>query len=313
MASQTDMIDRAIGCLVGGGVGDALGAPFEYLDARAIARLCGGTATEMVGGGYLNVRPGQVTDDTEMMIALARAVCEQTFYDPHAAMESYLQWWASNPIDAGHIVSSVMRQVEAGMAGEEAAARLHLSTGGRTAGNGSIVRCAPLALRYWAEPIAREVAARRDSQLTHHDPLAAEACVVYCHWIAALLTDPNAPAPQSYDTRVQAALNADRLEAEHLAGTKAGYVLTALAISAAALRSAETFEEAMTWAVNLGGDTDTNAAVCGSLLGARFGAEQIPGRWLSALEPREQLRRLAVELVDPEGPAAFAAHIAGEA
>ena len=286
------VLDRAIGTLLGLAVGDALGGPLEFLSADEIRARHGAPVRDYVGGGWLSLQPGHGTDDTAMMLALARAAATPIGYDPRRALNAYLEWFRSSPPDVGATTRAALAGVEAGMSAAEATEAFHRRTG-RSAGNGSLMRIAPIALRHLHDAERRARAARTDSKLTHFDDHAADACAWVCDVIAALLegVDPTElAAPEALESewaisRRRAAAAAD--------GDAAGYVGTTLGVASAALRTASSFEEGLVWAVNLGGDADTNGAVAGALLGARFGASAIPSRWLDELAVRDQTVELA--------------------
>ncbi len=208
-------------------------------------------------------------------------------------MRHYLAWFGGDPPDVGATVGAVLRDVKHGVPAAEAARRVHESSGGKSAGNGSLMRCAPLAVRYQGDLLALANAATADSALTHHDPLAAEACVFFTTVLAVRIAGHTLLEAPAHDPRLIEALDSDPTDAARRAVKEIGFVLTALAVARCADRRSEDFESGLTWAVNLGGDADTNGAVTGALLGARFGAEAIPARWLERLEPRQELVRLA--------------------
>jgi ADP-ribosyl-[dinitrogen reductase] hydrolase len=160
------------------------------------------------------------------------------------------------------------------------------------------MRTAPLALRYAADGDALERFTRADSSLTHHDPLAADACVHLNRTLAALVRGTRPPEPASEAGRVaQAAVGADADALLDDVHRRIGFVLTALRVGFAAGLGRDSFEDAVVFAVNLGGDADTNGAVAGALAGARFGAGAIPERWLAPLRARERIHGLAVRLM----------------
>ena len=290
--------DRAHGCLLGLAVGDALGGPLEFVSAEQIVDLHGGPVRDMIGGGWLSLRPGQVTDDTDMARALARSLVERGGYEPEAALAHYVRWFETRPPDIGITTRAVLGRVAAGVDVAEAASQVHEQSGGRSAGNGSLMRIAPLAIRYRDDTYALMEAAQRDSGLTHFDPLAAEVCALYCVLIAAKLKGHDLlEAPARSEALIET-LNATPDEAARRASEQVGFVLTAFAVAFCAYRHFESFEEGLVWAVNLGGDADTNGAVTGALLGARDGVSAIPERWLERLEPRAELAALADQLLD---------------
>lgn len=210
-------------------------------------------------------------------------------YDADRALNHYLRWYEGNPPDVGATIGDVLDAVRSGEPVCKATAAQHQRSGGRSAGNGSLMRCAPLAVRYSQDHAALWEAARRDSELTHYDPLAGDACLLFCTVAAARNAGQELlEVPAERDELVDA-LGASREDAADRAAEQVGFVLTALAVALCADRRAESFEEGLVWAVNLGGDADTNGAVAGAVLGARFGAEAIPGRWLEALEPGREL------------------------
>jgi ADP-ribosyl-[dinitrogen reductase] hydrolase len=303
----TDAIARARGALIGLAVGDALGGPLEFMSPAEARATHGGPVTEMVGGGWLHLRPGQTTDDTAMALALARSLDECGTYDEADVLRRYLAWRASSPPDIGITVAAVLGAAAAGEAPRVAAERFHHESGGKSAGNGSLMRIAPVALRFAGEPDVMADVARRESTLLHFDPLAADACAWYCGRLAGLLDAPapaQAPAPapgDGLDPRIAGTVALDRAAAGERAEPLGGFVLAALGVAAAAVASAESYEEALVWAINLGGDADTNGAIAGALLGARFGEDAIPERWRSVVEEADELGALAERLVAAAG------------
>lgn len=289
-------LDRARGVLLGLAVGDALGGPLEFMSAAEIRARHRGPVEEYVGGGWLSLDPGQGTDDTAMALALARSAATRMGYDPDWALKAYLVWFRTDPPDVGTTIRSALEAADAGGSALAAAEAVQLRTG-RSAGNGSLMRIAPIALRHLREPERRALAARADSKLTHYDDHAAAACQWLCEMIAGLIAGvdpaefvaPAALAAECSVTRAAAATIAD--------GPAAGYVGPTLGVASAALRTATSFEEGLTWVVNLGGDADTNGAVAGALLGARFGADAIPSRWLERLAVRDEATMLAERLL----------------
>jgi ADP-ribosyl-[dinitrogen reductase] hydrolase len=297
MAVATDhIVDRARGVLLGLAVGDALGGPLEFLSASEIRARYGRPVDGYVGGGWLSLAPGRGTDDTAMAMALARSAATSMGYHPGRALAAYLEWFRSSPPDVGHTIRAALAGAEAGLS-TAAATEAFQRAAGRSAGNGSLMRVAPIALRHLVAAERRAVAARVDSKLTHFDDHAAAACAWLCDALAALVegidvSELVAPADLEPEWSIS------RADATRAAGGPAGgYVGTALGVASAAVRTASSFEEALVWAVNLGGDADTNGAVAGALLGARFGASAIPSRWLDRLAVRDEAAALAERLV----------------
>jgi ADP-ribosyl-[dinitrogen reductase] hydrolase len=298
-------MERAQGALVGLGVGDALGGPLEFMSSEAIMAQYGGSVSEMVGGGWLHLAPGQITDDTQMALCLARSLASQCGYDRADVLHRYLDWLALGPLDVGATIASVLHSITSGTEPDEASQQYHVRSLGRSAGNGSIMRIAPLALACQTPRKTLASIVRAESTLTHYDPLAAESCMVMVTLIRAFLYAPEydfqcnelkellGRLSADMDDQVHAAALADCDQAAHQARNETGFVLTALAVGCAAVCNFDSFEQGLVWAVNLGGDADTNGAVAGSMLGAKFGIEAIPARWRAVLQHREELESLA--------------------
>lgn len=290
------MLDRARGVLLGLAVGDALGGPLEFLSADEIRARHGGPVRDYIGGGWLDLEPGRGTDDTAMALALARSAATSIGYDPGRALAAYLEWFRSDPPDVGGTIRHALAAADAGVATGAATEELHLRTG-RTAGNGSLMRIAPIALRHLPQADRRALAARMDSKLTHYDDHAADACAWLCDVIAAIVdgVDPAelaAPAALEHEWAISRAA-----AVASVSGEAVGYVGTTLSVASTALSNFDSFEDGLVWIVNLGGDADTNGAVAGALLGARFGAGAIPSRWLEQLAVRDEAETLAERLI----------------
>jgi ADP-ribosyl-[dinitrogen reductase] hydrolase len=290
------LADRARGVMLGLAVGDALGAAVEWDHPDQIRARYGGPLRDMVASRMWEL--GEWTDDTAMALALAESLAERQGYDEDDVLARYLVWARSGPKDIGATISHALARARTPDDARAAATVYHKASGGRSAGNGSLMRTAPIAVHYRDDAGAIERISRLDSSLTHHDELAGDACVLLNLTIAALLTGRRPPLSTSTVGRVAA--EAPSLTAEQLlepVHRQIGFVLTALRVAFWAAMSAESFEEAVVTAANLGGDADTNAAVTGALAGARFGAAAIPQRWLEPLHAREHLAGVAIRLV----------------
>jgi ADP-ribosyl-[dinitrogen reductase] hydrolase len=290
------LADRARGVLLGLAVGDALGAALEWDHPEQITARYGGPLRDMVAS--TNWAMGEWTDDTAMALALAESLAERGGYDEDDVLARYLVWARSGPKDIGATVSHALARARTPADARAAAAAYHQSSGGHSAGNGSLMRTAPIAIRYRDDTGAIERISRLESSLTHHDELAGDACALLNLTIAALLYGRR--PPRSTSTVGQVAAAAPDQTAEELlepVQRQIGFVLTALRVAFWAATSADSFEQAVVSAANLGGDADTNAAVTGALAGARFGADAIPQRWLEPLHDREHISGLAGRLL----------------
>ena len=277
-------LDRAIGALVGGAVGDALGVPYEYGSRPLEAQ------PRMHGGGLGGIDPGQYSDDTEMAVCIARVAAGgadlRTAEALDAVAAGFLQWYADGPPDIGvqtrRVLGETARQDGSAATMRRVATAPHHETG-RSGGNGSLMRTAPVALAHLGDPEAIADAARAVSSLTHHDPVAGDACVLWC------LAVDHAVRTGELDVRVglplvDAGYWSPLLdEAEQAAPARYarnnGWVVAALQAAWSAINRSASYPDGVVAAVNGGGDTDTVAAIAGALLGARYGADAIPAHW----------------------------------
>ncbi len=290
------LADRARGVMLGLAVGDALGAALEWDHPDQITARYGGPLRDLVASKLW--RLGEWTDDTAMATALAESLADRAGYDEDDVLARYLVWSRSAPKDIGATVSHALARASVPADSRRAAAAWHEQTGGHSAGNGSLMRTAPIAIRFRNDVGAIERVSRSESSLTHHDPLAGDACTFLNLTIAALLNGK--PPPTSSSVVGQAAAEARTTTAEQLmepVQRQIGFVLTALRVAFWAAFTADTLEQAIVSAANLGGDADTNAAITGALAGARFGAAQIPQRWLEPLQARDHIAGLATRLL----------------
>lgn len=199
---HAQVIDRARGVMLGLAVGDALGAALEWTHPAQITARYGGPLRDMVASRMWAL--GEWTDDTAMAIALAESLAERGGYDEDDVLARYLVWSRTGPKDIGATVSHALARARVPDDARAAAAAYHELSGGRSAGNGSLMRTAPIALRYRADSGAIERISRQESSLTHHDPLAGDACVLLNLTIAALVHGRSAPTSNSAVGRVAA-------------------------------------------------------------------------------------------------------------
>ena len=279
-------LDRAVGVLVGAAAGDALGVPYEY-GSRPLPPA--GDAPEMLGGGLGNYERGQWSDDTEMASVIAQVAADGLDLRSTAALDrvadGFLGWFAAGPADIGTQTRAVLSAVRPG-AGSAARMRdratdLHARTG-RTAGNGSLMRTGPVALAHCGDTAAIVGAARAVSALTHHDPQAGDACVLWClaidHAVRTGELDVRVGLPHVGAEWVGRLDEAEQGTPADFGGNN-GWVVAALQGAWSAVVRAGGLAEGLEAAVRGGGDTDTVAAIAGALLGARFGGSAVPTRW----------------------------------
>jgi ADP-ribosyl-[dinitrogen reductase] hydrolase len=298
--------DRYRGALLGLAVGEALGAPAEFLTAEQIEERFG-VITDMLGGGCHDVLPGEAIDATDMMLCLAESLADRDGFDAEDVMARYLAWFESRPRDVSLTVRTAMLSYRAGTPWDLASRRAHEILGHPTAGNGSLMRCLPIALRFAHDPETRREVSRRESTLTHFDRLAGWACAAYNDLVAAALAGdlPGgvpaiAAALDEEDKRVSAALR-EAVEAEPEEIQSSAFVIDTLRASLWAVLRTSTFEDAVCLIVSLGNDADTVAAITGGLAGAVYGESGIPPRWLAPLLVRERAAAAADRLAAVAG------------
>ncbi|MFI6873201.1 ADP-ribosylglycohydrolase family protein [Streptomyces sp. NPDC050400] len=280
--------DRALGAVIGSAVGDALGAPFEFGPEGVFsARFPPGAEPhdEMCGGGGWD--PGEATDDTQMAVLVAESLLDHGGLEPADVFARFQRWAAADPKDIGLQTEDVLTN---GLPWDQAAA-IHFQVTGRAAGNGSLMRAATSAVHYAHRPTEVTMdAARRIAALTHGDGAAWEGTAVLHELVRRALdgADPLAGLPEvvalirpAHRERYATVLAEDWHP--DLATEFNGAVWPCLGSAVWALRTTHTFEAALRAAIDLGGDTDTVAAVTGTLAGAVYGAARIPARWTDRL------------------------------
>ena len=296
-------LNRARGVLLGLACGDALGRPVEFASASEIGAEHG-RLDEMVGHGTWNQPAGTVTDDTEQALCIARSLVEHQTFEPADVAERFVAWYDSGPFDIGRMTMRSLSRLKHGDAWDEAGQHVwEQSREGQNAGNGSVMRCPPLAIPYASDWDRLAEVSRESSQITHADPRCTEGCVILNLTVAGLLDDAETPLGDALDyvgsdapDELVSALEPLALgESPNMIETS-GYVVHSLQTALHDGLFAESAEEAVVTAVNRGGDTDTIGAIAGSVAGARFGASALPNRWLDPIEQADELEFLAKQL-----------------
>jgi ADP-ribosyl-[dinitrogen reductase] hydrolase len=304
----TDVHDRARGALVGLACGDALGRPVEFMPPADIEREHG-TVTEMLGHGTHNQPAGTVTDDTEMMLCIARSLTYREAFEPEDVARRYVEWLASGPFDVGLMTRDAIRELERDAPPDVAGKRMwERRQEGANAGNGSLMCCVPYALAFAHDVDSLVNTSRESSRITHYDQRCQDACVAFNAIVVAQLTDrPVTDLLSGYqlhdDVRgvVDRVLSDDLLDESTLQNT--GYVVHTLETSLHDALTSESAERAIVRSVNRGGDTDTLGAVTGALAGSRFGLSALPDRWLTHINEVDELNELADQLITTDFPA----------
>lgn len=299
--------ERYRGALLGLATGDAVGTTLEFQPPGTFTPI-----SDMVGGGPFDLQPGQWTDDTSMALCLAESLVECTRFDAHDQMQRYAAWMRHGKysvkgycFDIGGTTRSALQRFE--QTGNPYAG----STDPRTAGNGSIMRLAPVPLFYAQHPREALEHAGESSRTTHGAPTAVDAC----RYLGALLVGavqglskddllkPSfCPVPGYWEAEPLhadiAAIAAGSFKQKHPPDIKgSGYVVKSLEAALWAFYHSTTFRDGCLLAVNLGDDADTTGAVYGQIAGAFYGAQGIPLEWRSKLALRTQIEWLAEQLV----------------
>jgi ADP-ribosylglycohydrolase len=299
-----DIGDRIVGSVLGLALGDALGAPFEGRRAAEVPDPL--PAFELP---WMGLAPGSTTDDTAMARNLVRNLAARGELDPDDLVARHLEWFRSDPPDVGAFTRRVLSRVDRGEDAFEAARAVWQERGPEvSAGNGSVMYCAPLGLVYADRAEELIDVAPRLSTITHFDERCRTAVLAVTLAVAALTRG------QSPDGAVTAALAAvlDREGGEELEylvemagvgrridGPDQGFCLFTAGVGLQSLLGTGDFETEVRRVVALGGDTDTNAAVAGAVLGALVGEAGLPHAWLDRLQDRKAIRAEALALVTP--------------
>ena len=306
--AASSALDRSRGALLGLAVGDALGTTLEFKRPGTFEPL-----TDMVGGGPFRLEPGEWTDDTSMALCLAESLIERLGFDPHDQMQRYVRWRREGRFSVkGYCFDIGITTSRALSRFEETGEPFSGPVAPDTAGNGSIMRLAPVAMAFAHDPATAVRLAGESSRTTH----GARACVDACRYLAGvivgaingtskeeLLSAYYAPVPDAWEAEplceeVAAVATGSFLRKEPPEIKGSGYVVASLEAALWAFAKGDSFEEGALLAVNLGDDADTTGAVYGQIAGAYYGASGIPDRWLEPLGMREEIERLARGLAE---------------
>lgn len=318
-------LDRAVGCIVGVAVGDAMGAGLEFTSSR---RSDGSDwETEMRGGGTFGWQPGETTDDTAMTVAVLDMYLDNGGkYNQEMLVQAWLDWYAKGPKDIGSWTAQALQAwIRKGNHGHPLQCdvdswrqwRRHLNpphpivdlwekAGRNSAGNGGVMRCAPTALvqRPSQEHLSRDV--QYICEDTHPDPRCIASCQVVVEACAQLIRRNELPVEATYANALQTAFSLGCMELYNALTARktapwsqwncSGYTIDTTASAFAALLAANSFEAGILMVINRGQDADTVGAVAGAMLGAKYGLKGIPERWLNTLRGRDALIDKATRL-----------------
>jgi ADP-ribosylglycohydrolase len=313
MAQNTERLDRYRGCLVGLAVGDALGTTLEFKAPGSFDPL-----TDLVGGGPFHLKPGQWTDDTSMALCLAESLIEKQGFDPVDQLQKYVRWYREGYLSSTGKCFDIGTTTSSALVHFEKTGALYCEVDDPyAAGNGSIMRLAPVPMFYSRKPKEALERSEESSRTTH----GAKTCGDACRYFGALLVgalngiskeellfDHYCPVkgywakhPLGEEIAEIAGGSFKHKNPPQILGS--GYVVKSLEAALWAFYSSHSFKEGALMAVNLGNDADTTGAVYGQIAGAYYGHEAIPGEWLNRIAHREliesyadQLNRLGADL-----------------
>ncbi|HXK11984.1 MAG TPA: inositol monophosphatase family protein [Vicinamibacteria bacterium] len=277
--SDPGRLSRAQGALFGQVAGDSLGGLVEFQAGESIRRSYPDGPRRLMDGGHWDILAGQPTDDSEMALALARSIASRGSFEREAAHAAYRAWLRSSPFDVGGTVGAALRD--------------HPNPASQA--NGSLMRASPLGVYAHAldAPLAAELA-RQDSSLTHPNPVCGDAVAAFVVAVAHAVREGDGPeaawraasawAEDAGAVRpVREALEAAAREPPTCDRGSEGWVKVALQNAFHELLRARSLEDGIVATVWRGGDTDTNAAIAGALLGAVHGREAVPAQWRSMI------------------------------
>lgn len=288
--AEKEVYARARSAFMGVALGDALGATTEFMTPREIEAKYK-IHRKIIGGGWLSIKPGQVTDDTQMSLALAQAIIGEQKWDLDAIARAFVEWMRSKPIDIG---ATVRRGI-----------RLYINCGTTEveysewdAGNGAAMRMVPVALyTLGSEELLKRYVVEQ-AHLTHNHPFSDAACICLGKMTQAAILgadrfELHALTQELTDTHPRFAFN-------RYNGAASGYIVDTMRTVFNFLFTTTSFEECLIGIVNQGGDADTTGAIGGMIAGAYYGPEGLPSRWVKKLnvQVRADVERSAEKLIE---------------
>lgn len=272
----SELKQRARAAFIGLAVGDALGATVEFMTSTEITAKYG-VFKEMIGGGWLHLKPGQVTDDTEMALCIARAVAKNQGWSPEAIAHQFAAWLKSRPVDCGDTCRKGIRSFMLN-------GTLEVPYNQWDGGNGAAMRMLPAALLSLPDTELMKKYTIEQAHLTHHQALSDAACICLGTLIHMILQGAS---------KMQLRREVDGFVTRFPSfcfvpyrGLATGYVVDTLQTVFHWFFTGRNFEECLVGTVNQGADADTTGAICGMLAGAYYGMEDIPKRWLKKIDPK---------------------------
>lgn len=299
--------ERYRGCLLGLATGDALGTTLEFNYPGCFEPI-----SDMIGGGPFNLNPGEWTDDTSMALCLAESLITKKEFDPIDQLERYVKWYEEGHLSSNGVCFDIgITTLSSLMWFKKTRDPYCGPTGTRTAGNGSLMRLAPVPLFYARSPELGILMSGESSRTTHQAPVAIDICRYFGSLIIGaingatkeeILTPFYSPTIRYMENKPTCTELSDVINGSYkylnppdIKGS--GYVLKTFEAALWAFYNSDTFEEGCLKVVNLGEDADTTGAVYGQLAGAYYGAQEIPSKWLSKLAHKDLIVEMADKLL----------------
>ncbi|MDO9140753.1 MAG: ADP-ribosyl-[dinitrogen reductase] hydrolase [Methylobacter sp.] len=287
--STESILNRALGAYLGFAIGDALGATVEFMSPQQIQKRYG-VHQEMIGGGWLGLEAGQVTDDTQMSLAIGQAIIDHQGWNIQAVADNFVAWLESDPPDIGNTCRrGIMRYRDKG--------ELFGLPRDDDAGNGACMRNLPVVLATLNRPDSFNKWSLQQSHITHNHPLSDAATLALGKIVNLLI------AGQDMDVCKQEAEQLVKQYGEFAyhpyQGKASAYIVDTVQTVLHYFFNTDSFESCLIATVNQGADADTTGALAGMLAGAKYGVEQIPKYWLTQLDQQvtEQIHQQTQGLV----------------
>ena len=283
--------ERAVGAYLGLAVGDALGATTEFMTPREIHEIYK-VHRKIRGGGWLRLKPGQVTDDTEMSLALGQSILQHREVKAEAVANAFSDWMRGKPVDIGNTVRR-------GIVNFRTTGQPWVAENEYDAGNGACMRCLPIALYCWNGSSEELVtASRAQAHVTHNNPVADAGTEAVLQILTSALRGESKESLERFSQALVTTHPPYRYDRRRTENPSA-WIVDTLKVVFQAFFFHESFEEILVDVVNRGGDADTTGAIAGMLAGAYYGKTAIPKRWLRALngEVRIACEQQAMELL----------------
>lgn len=276
MSLTTEHIERAQAAFLGLAIGDALGATTEFMTPNEI-KAKHGTHRTLCGGGWLNIKPGHVTDDTEMSMAIANAVLTQGEWSQIEIADAFVTWMKSKPIDIG---STVRKGIRTYMT----KGTLGMPRNDWDAGNGAAMRMVPVAIYTLGDEELYKRCTLEQAHLTHNHPLSDAGTLCVGEMVQAAIL--GADRFQLHECTRRLTDDFPNFKFQNYRGNASGYIVDTLQTVFHYLFTTASFEECLVGIVNQGGDADTTGAIAGMIAGAFYGMDAIPRQWKNKLNKK---------------------------